>query len=126
MPALVPKRQPGLRRGGELAEPPQLDTTRDVHLDCHRKAACGTGSPWGIRGIPESCATLWSVDADRSPRRPRHEHGQDVLPEARADEGRPDLLLRRRRAVRPPPRSPSADADEALPGRRGRLFLLPE
>ena len=56
----------------------------------------------------------------------RHQPRQGVLPRARADEGRPDRVLRGRRAVRAPPRAPAADADEALPGRRGRVLLLPE
>ena len=51
---------------------------------------------------------------------------QDLFPGAWADEGRPGRVLRRRRRLRPPPRAPAADADEALPGRGRRLFLLPE
>ena len=62
----------------------------------------------------------------RPARGQRLEPGQGLLPEAKAEEDRPRQVLPRRRASRPEPRAAAADADAALPGRRGGVVLLPE
>src|SRR6266542_3826186 len=64
--------------------------------------------------------------AHRQARRQAHQPGEGLLPGSRADEGRPDPLLPRRRPTPPPPRAAAPHADAALPGRGGRFSLLPE
>src|SRR5215213_11331979 len=56
----------------------------------------------------------------------RNERREALLPAARADEGRPRLVLPRRRRLRAPPPPPAALPHEALPERRRRRFLPPE
>src|SRR5205085_12500556 len=64
--------------------------------------------------------------AHRPPRSRDLEPGQALLPGARADEGRPRLLLPRPGRMRPPPPPPPAVPHEAVPERsRGRV-LPPE